>query len=276
MEMNMQQTDRESNLTLIRMVNDLPSLPDRYARIRAVIEDPRAGAVELARIVSTDQSTAAMILKFANSPLHNPMDRSIASLPVAIARLGTRETAHIAMTMSLLYGFAIPTGMGTIRNFWAHAFGVAVLCKHMAALLDLDQDAMFTVGLLHDIGRTILGIRVDMDYFESPLGQLSGQKLAAAERQTFGLDHAEAGEEILKLWHFPAFICQTVAEHHSDTAASTYVHILQLADAEAHSRIKHGTGIERVEELLLQEPDRPCKILEEAGLLEPAQEVAEG
>lgn len=270
----MEQTDRESNLTLIRMVNDLPSLPDRYTHIRAVIEDPRSGAAELARIVGTDQATTAMVLKVASSPLHNPMDRNIASLPIAIARLGTRETAHIAMTMSLLYGFVIPTGMGTIRNFWAHAFSVALLCKQMAALLDLDQDTMFTAGLLHDVGRAILGIRIDMGYFESPLGQMSGRKLVEAERQIFGLNHAEVGEEILKLWQLPSSVCQVVGAHHIENPDSAYVHILQLADHEAHSCIKPGTGIDQIEELLLKEPDRPRLLLEEAGLLAPLEALA--
>jgi len=272
----MQTTDRESSLTLIRMVNDLPSLPDRYARIRAVIENPRAGAAELARIVGTDQATSLMVLKFANSPLHNPMDRNIASLPIAIARLGTRETAHIAMTMSLLYGFSLPTGMGNVRAFWTHAFGVALLCKHMGSLLDLDQDALFTAGLLHDIGRAILGIRIDMDYFESPLGRMHGEELHAAEREIFGLDHAEAGEEILKVWQFPAMTCQTVGAHHHAQPGNIHIHILQLANAEAHRRIPHNTGIDRVEQLLLENPERPRQMLEEADLIAPLQIVLEG
>lgn len=271
----MQQSDRESTLTLIRMVNDLPSLPDRYARIRAVIDNPRAGASELAHIVGTDAASSAMVLKFANSPMHNPMGRAIGSLPLAVARLGARETAHIAMTMSLLYGFAIPAGMGNIRAFWAHAFGVAVLCKHMSALLDLDQDTMFTAGLLHDIGRAILGIRIDMDYFESPLGQLTGETLVRAEQATFGLDHAEAGEEILKLWQLPPFICQTVGSHHSQSPANLHARILQLADIEAHRGIPYGAGIDQVEELLFAEPDRPRRLLEQAGLIAAPEDPAE-
>jgi putative nucleotidyltransferase with HDIG domain len=269
----MQTTDRQSNLTLIRMVSDLPSLPDRYARIRAVIDNPRSGADELARIVSTDQATSLMVLKCANSPLHNPMDRHITSLPIAIARLGTRETAHIAMTMSLLYGFTIPTGMANIRAFWVHAFGVALLCKHMAALLDMDQDSMFTIGLLHDIGRAALGIRIDMQYFESPLGHLHGHELTLEERKSFGLDHAEAGEEILKMWKLPSVICRAIGAHHDTNQTSVQTRILQAADAEVHRRLAWNTGIERAEGILLADPQRPRRILESIGLLAVADEA---
>jgi len=84
--------DRESTLQLIGITKDIPSLPDRYARIQEVIDDPNSGAVDLARIVGTDQATSAMVIKFANSPIHNLMHQNIGSLPMAIARLGTRET----------------------------------------------------------------------------------------------------------------------------------------------------------------------------------------
>lgn len=271
--MRMQTTDRESSLALIHMIDDLPSLPDRYARIRAVVDDPRSGAQELARIVATDQGTSTMVLKFANSPRHNVSNKVIASLPVAIARLGTRETAHIAMTMSLLYGFALPTGMGNIRAFWTHAFAVALLCKQMAELVDIDQDTMFTAGLLHDIGRAILGIRIDMDYFESRLGCLQGEALVRAERETFGLDHTEAGEELLKLWQFPAVISRTIRSHHDASASDIHARVLHLADSEVHRRIPHHSNIDTVEERLFDEPELPRQLLTKAGLIRPEDSV---
>jgi len=266
--MTLQTMDRESSLTLIRMVDNLPSLPDRYARIREVIEDTHAGAADLARIVGTDQATTAMVLKFANSQLHNPMGKNIASLPMAVARLGTRETAQIGMAMSLIYGFAIPAGMTHIRALWGHAFGVALLAKRMAALLDYDQDSLFTIGLLHDIGRAILGIRVDMEYFESSLANMQGEELVAAEQAAFGLDHAEAGAELLKLWKFPSIVCQTVHDHHSTKSSSIAVKIVQIASAEVHRAIPGAADIDSVEELLLADSELPRQLLEDAGLIE--------
>ncbi len=259
--------DRESSLTLIRMVDDLPSLPDRYARIREVIDNPQSDAIDLAHIVGTDQATATMVMKSANSPAHNPMGKSITSLPIAIARLGTRETAQIAMAMSLMYGFAFPAGMVHIRAFWTHAFAVAMLSKQLAALLDYDQDTHFTIGLLHDIGRAALGIRVDMDYFESALTQLHGEQLIAAEQTAFGIDHAEAGKEILKLWSFPPLIYETVGAHHSKNAPAITARIVQLADEEAHRSIPYSANIDLVEKQLQENMDRPRLLLEEVGLI---------
>jgi len=237
-----------------------------------VINDPDSGAADLARIVGTDQATSAMVLKFANSPMHNPMHQNIGSLPIAIARLEIRETGHIAMTMSLLYGFAIPMGMTQIRAFWAHAFAVTLISRHMAGLLDMNEEELFVAGLLHDIGRAILGIRVDMEYFEGELGRLSGEDLVAAERQAYGIDHAKAGSEILMLWNFPDNIREPVSCHHNEDTNSVPGKILKLANAEAHKRFPYITDMERVEQTLMEKPEQIRILLEREGLLESKED----
>ena len=116
--------------------DDLPSLPDRFVKIQKVAQDPDSGADDLAAVIKSDQATSAMILKFANSTAYNPANTSIGELSKAIARLGSRETVHIATAMSLMYGMILPTGMANIRVFWAHAFAVAVACEHIAREID--------------------------------------------------------------------------------------------------------------------------------------------
>lgn len=263
-----QMFDRKSTLQLIGITSDIPSLPDRYARIQEVINDPASGAADLARIVGTDQATSAMVLKFANSPFHNPMRQNIRTLSMAIARLGTRETGHIAMTMSLLYGFAIPAGMTQIRDFWAHAFAVALLSREMAALLGVEKEELFIAGLLHDIGRAILGIRVDMAYFEGKLARLYGDELVSAECQVYGVDHAEVGAEILRLWNFPDSIRVLVANHHNEEANSVSEKIIRLASDEVHKRFPYASDIDHVEQTLMEKPERTRILLEREGLLE--------
>ncbi len=267
--------DRESTLQLIGMVEDVPSLPDRYAAIQEVLDDPNSSAAQLAEVIGTDQATTAMILKFANSPFYLPTNQRITTLPQAIARMGTKEAGQIALTMSLLYGFAIPGGMGAIRAFWAHAFAVALLAKHMARLLGLNADELFVSGLLHDIGRAILGIRVDMGYFEGPLARLTGDALVSAERETYGVDHAEAGDAILKLWNFPEVVRAPIAAHHALRPESMAARVLQLADAEAHLRLPHAADIESVPQYLLERPERVREILVNEGLLPEEDEPSE-
>ena len=213
------QFDRESTLELLAISNDMPSLPDRFVQIQSVIRDPKSGAEDLADVIRTDQATTAVILKFANSPALNPARIPIGELSKAIARLGSRETAHIASAMSLMYGIVLPTGMTNIRTFWAHAYGVALVAEHMARRVDpaenvCNHERAFMTGLLHDIGRAALGMRVDLSYFERKTGYLHGDKLLDAEVEQYGVNHAEAGQHLLRLWNFPDDICTAIAEHH--------------------------------------------------------------
>ncbi len=232
--------DRVTTQALLDLADDLPSLPEYFARIQRVIQDPRAGAGELAEVIRTDQATAAMVLKFANSSAFNPSGAPIFSLEQAIARLGARETAHIAQTMALMYGLALPTGMNNARAFWAHAFAVGLACERIAENLadetpPAEREWLFMAGLLHDIGRAALGLRVDIFYFERKTGHLHGPELIALERESYGLDHAEAGERLLRRWRLPAELCQAIGEHHEP--ASRASRIIARADAFVHEAL---------------------------------------
>jgi len=238
--------DRADTLALIRRMNDLPTLPDYFYRIRAVIEDERSDAGCLARVIETDQGTSAMVLKMANSAWFNPDGIPIARLSQAIARLGFSETANIAMTMSLFYGFSLHADMQSIRRFWAHAYAVAVLAQRSAACLRLDADIAFMAGLFHDIGRAVLGMRVDLSYFESGLASLHGESLVEEERRRFGLDHAEAGAEIIRMWHLPDAIGWAVQEHHDTGSTSPVARLIRRADSKVHTHLGDISDIEQV------------------------------
>ncbi len=211
--------DRESTLELLAFCEDLPSLPDRFVKIQNVIQNSDSGAKDLAEVIRSDQATSTMILKVANSAAFNPANIPIGELSKAIARLGSRETAHITTTMSLMYGMFLPTGMTNIRAFWAHAFGVAILTEWLAQHLDPAQEncsheLAFMAGLLHEIGRVALGIRVDLSYFGRETGHLHGDALIQAEEDYYGVNHAEAGMYLMRLWNFPEEMCLAIGECH--------------------------------------------------------------
>jgi len=261
--------DREDTLELVRMVEDMPSLPDRFFRIRQIIESEESGSGELAKIIGTDQGTASMVLKVANSVYYSPTGKPVGQLTRAIARLGYKETANIAMTMSLFYGFALPAGIQNVRTFWAHAYAVAVLSRKMAIALQLDGEEIFVAGLLHDTGKAILGLRVDLSYFEGAMDVLQGVPLLKAEQEYFGLDHAEAGAEILGLWHFPASIQKAIEKHHQPDTGFLPARIISLADREAHKYLPDVSDIDRVEAILKERfPGGVVALLQSEGMLD--------
>jgi putative nucleotidyltransferase with HDIG domain len=243
--------DRESTLDLIGLSHDVPTLPDRFVRIQRIIDNPHSGIDDLAEAIHTDQATCAMILKVANSAAYNPSGRPTSTLRQALSRLGSREVSHIALTMSLMFGFALPMGMAHVRAFWIHAFGTAIIAEQLALRVGYkDGREAFMAGLLHDIGRAMIGLRVDLAYFESPLVHLHGDELVAAEREHYGLDHAEAGMHTLTLWHFPPKLIRAVAEHHQADSTDTLARIIRTACQLSNEHIPNGAHIEGIPPLL--------------------------
>ncbi len=261
--MNSSGFDRNSTLELLKFSDDLPSLPDRFVKIQNIAQDPESGAEDLAEVIRSDQATTAMILKFANSPAYNPTHTPIGELSKAIARLGSRETVHIATAMALMYGMILPTGMANIRVFWGHAFAVGQVAEHLARGVDPDErhcshERAFMAGLMHDIGRAALGMRVDFSYFEHETGHLHEEALIQAEEECYGVNHAEAGMQLMRLWLFPDDLAQAVGDHHNPDSPLFLSKICYQANQFVNKHIPERTPFDdiadSVEQALADDP----------------------
>jgi HD-like signal output (HDOD) protein len=90
----------------------------------------------------------------------------------------------------------------------------AVLAKKIVGNPAL-ADAAFTAGLLHDIGALVLLHAAPPDYVRAlERKKENGGDSAAAEREIFGVTHAEVGAYLLGLWGIPFPIVEAVAFHH--------------------------------------------------------------
>ncbi len=243
-------TLRQTSLEILSIVDNVPTLPDQFIKIQDMLEDADSTLDDLTAIIETDQATAAILLKVANSSYYNPLGAPVSNLAYAISRLGRQETGDIALSMSLLYGFAIPAGIAIIRSFWTHAFAVAQISRHLSTHINQAKnspDVIFIAGLLHDIGRIILSMRIDMSYFEKEFPFFDEKALMLAEQEAYGIDHAEAGQVVLKLWDIPSDIQDIVANHHMNKPSSVDIQICQFADSFAAEHLSNILDIEDVQ-----------------------------
>jgi len=182
---------------------------------------------------------SATLLKLANSSAYNPMNRPLASLSKAIARLGLATSAQISMSMSLFQDIRLPIGLQHLRQFWAHSFLVSQLClrmtKQLKATVEYDVDHIFMAGLFHDIGCILIALHIDPHYFERDFLDFHGEDLCSLEQQCYGLNHAEVGEIMLKQWAMPEVLIKTVAAHHHPEG-NVMATICSLADQYTHEQ----------------------------------------
>ncbi len=197
----------------------LPALEASVLALERAFAQPETGAADLARILEGDPSLAAHILRVANSAYFNASGRNFASVPLAIARLGFRETQRLCTTIAVVHAFG---GIGPHLDyvaFWKHSVtvGIAtrVIQKHCARMGLFDADEAYVAGLLHDTGILILD-----QYFPEAFratreaAKAEGRPAFETERIVIGVDHGAIGGRFLTGCRFPVAVVEAVTWHH--------------------------------------------------------------
>ena len=199
----------------------LHSFPDIYFRIREVLDAESSSARDIARVVSTDMSLSARLLKLVNSPFYG-FPSTIDSISRAIALIGVKELSTLALGISTINFFKdIPPELVDMRTFWRHSISCGLVAKIIATQMrGMSKERFFTAGLLHDIGKLLM-------YKKMPYGSVQALIFARenslpqadAEEQVLGFDHTQVGSLLLRQWRFPEPLEQMIHWHHEPMGA---------------------------------------------------------
>ncbi|MBU1023016.1 HDOD domain-containing protein [bacterium] len=221
---------------ILQSVENLPVLSEVVSRCMTMLSDPNSSIRDLTELISKDQSITAKIIRIANSAFYG-YSRQIKTLSEAIVILGFRQIRTLLITASSanhlsckVEGYMIAQG-----DLWKHSYAVAFTSGLISRLTNIGQsDEIFTVGILHDIGKLVLGNHLKGSYREIiSLTQDKNVNFAVAEEQILGIHHAEVGGLILAHWNFPEVMTESVRMHHHPLDAheiSDQVGMLNLAD----------------------------------------------
>lgn len=206
---------------LITNLGDLPPLPQVAAQVLRIVADPDSTMDELQRVVSTDQALASQILKIANSAMFGMM-REVKTLTQAIMTLGfsTIKSVVIASSAKNLYNRG-SSGLQE-RLLWEHALAAALAGRAYAKQLRSPRtEEVFLAGLMHDIGKSVMGIKFP-DRYGAMIRTVYNEEGDALQMEldTFGFDHAMVGEALMRSWNISQSIEQTVRWHHEPAEAS--------------------------------------------------------
>ncbi len=229
---------------IIQLIDDdklvLPTMPEMALKVREASEDPDAGIMDLAKVISNDAALTARIIKVANSPLFRA-PREIEDLNMALSRLGMESTANLATGLAMEQMFQATSDNidKRMRDIWSSSSEIAgichVLCKHYTKLRP-DQAAL--AGLVFQIG--VLPI---LSYAEDNPSLL---------RDSITLDivireiHPRVGVKILTSWEFPQELRNIPIEYlnfEAEKEAVDYADLVTVAMLQTYS------GTERVQDL---------------------------
>ncbi|MCK9200907.1 MAG: HDOD domain-containing protein [Gallionella sp.] len=224
--------DNENIVKLVRGVEGLVTLSHVFVRINQLIDDPDSSMADVAKAVSQDPSFTVRLLRVANSSFYG-LSSSIDTVDKAVSVIGTGRIRSLALSMSVASSFAgLPNDLVAMDNFWRHSLYCAVIARILARKTGkCDPEAVFTAGLLHDIGELVIFNRLPEQAKEALLRVLDSVDdlpIFEAERQVLGFDHAQVGAELVRQWNLPPLLMECIGHHHSIGEALDYPHEVAL------------------------------------------------
>lgn len=184
----------------------------------SLLDDPMVSAGKLSDVISLDAGVTAAVLKAANSAAF-ARARRVDDLKQALGLLGNsrfRELVFASASAPFLAA-SQPGYHLTEGNLWRHSVATSLLAEQLAreARLEVAGGLLFTAGLLHDIGKSVLN-----QYVEAAAAEIQrvvkeqGKTFLEAELQVLGVHHAELGARLAERWNFSPALVELIRFHH--------------------------------------------------------------
>jgi putative nucleotidyltransferase with HDIG domain len=214
-----EQERRKKRLTGI-LSQDLPTLPTYVLDLNALLNNPVVDLKKVGKVIRTDPSLSAQVLRLCNSALFG-LRRRVLSIEQAAVLLGFDRLRALVLTCSVMKfaGKRLPSAQ--LTAFWQHSFLTALLSERIARHLDyFEKEQAYLCGLLHDIGELPLSILVLEEESNKrrlpPAGWLDN---LVVEREYFGMDHCKVGRWMAVAWNFMPSFVDVFEYHHSPERA---------------------------------------------------------
>ena len=214
---------------IIQKVDKIEPMPFVVHEVLSLMSERDVAASKIEEFVAKDPSMVAELLKMANSPLYNASGK-VKDLKQALVVLGNSTVLSIILThyTSGEIKKDVPGYDVSAEEMWRHGICVAILSQKIAEKLKLEQGVAYAAGLLHDVGKTILGSYLQ-DQVQEILKMVreapKKEKLSflQAERHVLGMDHAELGGRIAERWGLPEEIVAAIRYHHEPAHAPEHL-----------------------------------------------------
>ena len=200
----------------LALLAKLPPLPTVITKLMQLMQRKDISLKEISNTISSDPVFSVEVLRLANSAMIGAM-AEVRSISQALALIGTERVKGLALTVGMRGIMGTNASLPALRSSWRHTLATAILAEEIADKVYIDPSEAYTAGLLHDIGCIALITSSPDKYaviFESV--PESAGKLLEQERAVFGLDHREAGVELVRKWNLPPLFERVISCRHEE------------------------------------------------------------
>lgn len=198
-------------------IEDLPTLPLVVNKLSELVRNPHSSAEDITKVLETDPSLTAKILKLVNSAYY-ALPQRVNSVRHAVVILGFGTVKSLAISASVFDMFG-GGGAASLNKeaFWQHSVGCATVSKIFAKKMpDVNDEDAFVVGLLHDIGKLIMEQYRNEDFAKAyEAAKANSSTFYEAELNNIEYTHAQVGGWLAEKWKLPKPVVQAINFHHS-------------------------------------------------------------
>lgn len=240
----------------------IPPFPAIALKALKLMSGTDTSLLELCNLIRPDPAFSTAVLRIANSPLV-AFSKNITSVIQASMLLGFQRLRRVVITIGLK-AYLTDSFTPAMRSCWRHSVACAIIAERSATWSSLDKEFAYTAGILHDIGRVALASVMSEQYANViERGADQPWDILQSERELCGIDHCQAGRELVTAWDLPeAFLeitgCHHAADAHPPGTASLLPPSCALADALGFSVIRWRSSPNYVE-ILSEFPERARK-----------------
>jgi putative nucleotidyltransferase with HDIG domain len=208
----------------LEKVDVLPLSPTLLPKLLPKLSDVDTNFDEVVEIIAFDPALTSKLLQICNSAYFGQASE-VNSVAEAVSRVGYQAVYLLVAMINGSACFPTPSPRGVqAEKLWRHSLVTGFNAKFVAESAGADGNLLFTAGLLHDLGKVILG----QEQAPPPPDIYAGPTTAASlakERELFGCTHAEVGAALLDRWKLPAQIVAAVRHHHEPAEAAGFERI---------------------------------------------------
>ncbi len=229
-------------------IETLPAISAAAPRLITLLNDPDTTVRALDEVIRLDPGLSANLLRMANSAYYG-LSGQVGSIRHAVVLLGLRQVSELIVAGGVrpaldqpVVGYDLSAG-----DLWMHSLSVALASEELAGLDECpDRDLAFAAGLLHDVGKLVIGqfVQEHRDAIDRVIdgGQVS---FDAGEQQILGTDHAQIGAAVLEHWRLPEKIVEVVRHHHDPSGAAENTRLLDIVHVADTLSMMMGFGSDR-------------------------------
>jgi HD-like signal output (HDOD) protein len=141
--------------TFLREHCSLPALPEAVIRIQGMMQDEGTDSALIAEIISGDPALVVQVLAVVNSAYYS-LPKTTSNVKYTVAYLGLSVIQRVVISVGVVNAMGIKEKK-ELNDYWYHSFFTALTTKYLAKKFYsyLDPEELWTVSILHDIGKLV-------------------------------------------------------------------------------------------------------------------------